>query len=96
MRPARSDTMVPVFTALGDETRWSILSALGGGAASASSLARRLPVSRQAIARHLALLEEVGIVESVRAGRESRYRVVGTELAETARRLERVAAAWGG
>ena len=47
-------TLVPVFAALGDETRWSILSALGEGDASASTLAGRLPVSRQAIAKHLA------------------------------------------
>ena len=45
--------LVPVFAALGDETRWSILAALGEGDASASALAGRLPISRQAIAKHL-------------------------------------------
>ena len=57
-RPARgrsmTATLVPVFAALGDETRWSVLAALGEGDASASALAARLPVSRQAIAKHLA------------------------------------------
>ena len=48
-----------MFAALGDETRWSILAALGEGDASASALAGRLPVSRQAIAKHLAVLQEV-------------------------------------
>ena len=87
-------TMVPVFAALGDETRWSVLAALGEGDASASALAGRLPVSRQAIAKHLAVLEEVGLVEPVRAGREIRYRVVGSELSATARRLDAIGAEW--
>jgi predicted transcriptional regulator len=48
-----TETLVPVFAALGDEARWSILSALGEGDASASALASQLPVSRQAIAKQL-------------------------------------------
>jgi DNA-binding transcriptional ArsR family regulator len=86
--------LVPVFAALGDETRWSILAALGEGDASASALAGRLPVSRQAIAKHLAVLQEVGLVEPVRAGREVRYRIVGAQLSATARRLDAVGAEW--
>lgn len=89
-----ADALVPVFAALGDETRWSILSALGGGDASASALAGRLPISRQAIAKHLAVLQKVGLVEPVRVGREVRYRVVGAELSATARRLDRIGAEW--
>jgi DNA-binding transcriptional ArsR family regulator len=87
-------TLVPVFAALGDETRWSILAALGEGDASASALAGRLPVSRQAIAKHLTVLEEVGLVEPVRVGREIQYRVMGAQLAETARRLDAIGAEW--
>ncbi|MHC5796552.1 ArsR/SmtB family transcription factor [Lacisediminihabitans sp. FW035] len=89
-----SITLVPVFAALGDETRWSILVALGEGDASASALAEKLPVSRQAIAKHLALLQKVGLVESVRVGRELRFRVLGANLSDTARRLERIGADW--
>ncbi|WP_255513412.1 helix-turn-helix transcriptional regulator [Homoserinibacter sp. GY 40078] len=87
-------TLVAVFAALGDDTRWSILAALGEGEASASALAERLPVTRQAIAKHLAVLREVGLVEPVPAGRELRYRVVGAELTATARRLDAVGAEW--
>jgi DNA-binding transcriptional ArsR family regulator len=87
-------TLVPVFAALGDETRWSILAALGEGDASASALAGRLPVTRQAIAKHLAVLQQAGLVEPVRAGREVRYRVLGAQLSETARRLDGIAAEW--
>jgi DNA-binding transcriptional ArsR family regulator len=86
--------MVPVFAALGDETRWSVLAALGEGDASASALAGRLPVSRQAIAKHLAVLEEVGLVEPVRVGREVQYRVLGAQLRETATRLDAIGAQW--
>ena len=89
-----ADTLVPMFAALGDETRWSILTTLGEGDASASALAGRLPVSRQAIAKHLAVLEEVGLVESFRVGRELRYRVLGSQLSQLATRLDRIGAEW--
>jgi DNA-binding transcriptional ArsR family regulator len=89
-----TETLVPVFAALGDETRWSILTALGEGDASASALAARLPVSRQAIAKHLAVLHEVGLVEPVRAGREVRFRVLGSRLSAAASRLDAIGAEW--
>ena len=89
-----TSTLVPMFAALGDETRWSILAALGEGDASASALAGRLPVSRQAIAKHLAVLQEVGLVEPIRVGRELQYRVLGTSLSATARELDRLGAEW--
>ncbi|MCU1523820.1 MAG: putative HTH-type transcriptional regulator YuzN [Microbacteriaceae bacterium] len=87
-------TLVPVFAALGDETRWSILAALGEGDASASALAGRLPVTRQAIAKHLAVLQGAGLVEPVRVGREVQYRVLGSQLSETARWLDTIGAEW--
>lgn len=89
-----TDTLLPVFTALADETRWSILQALGEADASASALAVRLPVSRQAIAKHLSVLQEVGLVEPIRVGREVRFRVLGAELAATAARLDAIGREW--
>ena len=89
-----TETLLPVFAALADETRWSILTALGEGDASASALAGRLPVSRQAIAKHLAVLQEVGLVEPVRVGREVRFRVVGAELSATAAKLDAIGRDW--
>lgn len=89
-----ADTLMPVLSALADETRWSILTELGREDASASALAQRMPVTRQAIARHLSLLQEVGLVESVRVGREVRFRPVGAELAATARRLDEIGRTW--
>lgn len=87
-------TLVPVFAALGDDTRWSILAALGEGEASASALAERLPVSRQAIAKHLTVLRDAGLVEPVRAGRELRFRVLGSQLSAAAQRLDAIGTEW--
>lgn len=87
-------TLVPVFAALGDESRWSILAALGEGDASASALAGRLPITRQAIAKHLAVLQDVGLVEPVRVGREVQFRVIGSELSATARQLDAIGTEW--
>ncbi|MEC5169975.1 ArsR/SmtB family transcription factor [Glaciihabitans sp. GrIS 2.15] len=89
-----TNTLVPVLAALGDETRWSILVALGERDASASALAGKLPITRQAIAKHLAVLQAVGLVASARRGRELRYRVLGSQLSETARKLEQIGADW--
>lgn len=86
--------LVPMFAALGDQTRWQILAELGAGEASASALAERLPVSRQAIAKHLGVLAEVGVIEPVRVGREVRYRVIGSTLSATAKRLDAIGAEW--
>lgn len=89
-----AETLVPVLAALADETRWRILTALAEEEASASALAEHLPVSRQAIAKHLTVLQEVGLVDPVRVGREVRYRVVGSQLSATARRLDAIGAEW--
>lgn len=85
---------VAVFAALADDTRWSILTRLGRAPASASALAAELPVSRQAIARHLGVLEEVGLVSAERSGRELRYVALGTRLVTVAGDLERIASGW--
>jgi DNA-binding transcriptional ArsR family regulator len=88
-------SLTSVFSALADDTRWAILGELGAEDLSASALAERLPVSRQAIAKHLEILEACGLVESDRVGREVRYRPLGATLDATARRLERISTVWG-
>jgi predicted transcriptional regulator len=82
------------LAALADETRWDLLVHLGQHPSSASALARRFPISRQAINKHLAVLEGAGLVESRMVGRERRYEAVGARLSELGRRLDRVAQAW--
>jgi DNA-binding transcriptional ArsR family regulator len=87
-------TMPGVLSVLADETRWRILSEIGAADLSASALACRLPVSRQAIAKHLAVLADAGLVESVRAGREIRYRALGARLSALANDLEAIGRRW--
>ncbi|UGT61743.1 ArsR/SmtB family transcription factor [Nocardia asteroides] len=63
MRPELEATAERVFTALADPSRRSILATLAAdGPATATGLADRLPITRQAIAKHLALLAEAGLV----------------------------------
>jgi DNA-binding transcriptional ArsR family regulator len=89
-----SSALVPVFAALADDTRWDILTRLGSRELSASALATELPVSRQAIAKHLAALTAAGLVTAVRSGREVRYRALGARLTEVADELLAVGAEW--
>jgi DNA-binding transcriptional ArsR family regulator len=86
--------LAPVFAALADETRWNILTRLGARELSASALASELPVSRQAIAKHLGALADAGLVEAVRSGRELRYRALGARLSAVATELDRLGTEW--
>ena len=71
-----------MFAALADDTRWRILTRLGEAPASASALARELPVSRQAIVKHLGVLEDAGLVEGERQGRSIHYALYDDHVAE--------------
>lgn len=84
----------PVFAALGDKTRWEILTRLGERPASASALAAELPISRQAIVKQIELLRAVGLVESEQRGREVVHYTLGSRLGALARELDRIANAW--
>jgi DNA-binding transcriptional ArsR family regulator len=83
-----------VFAALADDTRWGILTRLGEAPASASALARELPVSRQAIVKHLEVLRAAGLVEAQTRGRELVHRALGGRLSSLARDLDRIAETW--
>jgi|SRR5450755_1640247 DNA-binding transcriptional ArsR family regulator len=64
----------PIFAALGDETRLAIVARLSGGRPySISQLTRGSRLTRQAITKHLRVLESVGMVRSARTGRESLF-----------------------
>ncbi len=91
---SQSKSLTPVFAALGDDTRWDILVRLGSRELSASALAAELPVSRQAIAKHLATLSDAGLVEAVPSGREIRYRALGARLTSVADQLARIGSEW--
>ncbi len=84
-----------VFAALADGTRRQVLDAIASrGSASATVLARDLPVSRQAVVKHLAVLDSAGLVRGERAGREVRYRVEPAPLRATGEWMAQVAADW--
>lgn len=84
-----------LWSAVGDPTRRRLLDLLlaeGGG--TATSLGARLPVSRQAVAKHLVVLDRVGLVRATAAGREKRYRVDDAQLARAVAQLTSVGSAW--
>ncbi|MER6911864.1 metalloregulator ArsR/SmtB family transcription factor [Streptomyces sp. NPDC000594] len=85
-----------VLSALADPTRRRILDALvGRGAATPTALAEVVPVTRQAIVKHLGVLTRAGLVTVRREGREARYTVVPGPMDATAAWMERTAAVWG-
>lgn len=84
-----------LWTAVGDPTRRRMLDLLlADGDGTATSLSERLPVTRQAIAKHLGVLDRVGLVHATPAGRERRYRVDEAHLARAVAQLASVGAAW--
>jgi DNA-binding transcriptional ArsR family regulator len=65
-----------IFAALGEPTRFALVDRLGDGAPrSISTLARDLPISRQALTKHLRVLEGAGLASASREGRETLYRI---------------------
>lgn len=83
-----------VFAALADPTRLRLLDLMAGGEATATSLAGHVPVSRQAVVKHLAVLDRAGLVEARRSGREVRYAVRPDGLSAAASWLATRAAEW--
>jgi DNA-binding transcriptional ArsR family regulator len=86
-----------VFSALSDPSRRRLLESLAAReSASLSELAVQLPVTRQAVSKHLAALGEAGLVESTRVGRETRYRLTPEPLADALLWMERIGDRWDG
>ena len=92
-----SDAIGPVFAALADPTRRHVVETLvREGSTSVPALNSALPISRQAIAKHLAALGDAGLIERAPngAGREVRYRLRPGALAPASTWLDETAAAW--
>lgn len=84
-----------LWSAIGDPTRRRMLDLLladGGG--TATSLSDKLPVTRQAVAKHLGVLDRAGLVHSTPSGRERRYTVDDEQLARAINQLTDVTATW--
>ncbi len=85
----------PVFAALGDDTRLHLVARLcTGGPQSIVRLTEGASVSRQAITKHLHTLEEAGLVQGLREGREQIWRIQPKRLAEARRYLDQISAQW--
>jgi DNA-binding transcriptional ArsR family regulator len=84
-----------LFAALADPTRRQVIRSLSGAEpVTASGLAAELPITRQAIAKHLGALERAGLVEPRREGRETRYRLTPEPLDAAIAWMEEVGARW--
>lgn len=93
--PARPDELDELWTAVADPTRRRVLDLLlAHGEATATTLAGELPVSRQAVVKHLAVLDRTGLVEGRREGREVRYAIQPERLELARRRMAEIAAEW--
>lgn len=90
-----SDQVGEVLAALADDTRRGIVERLAAGETpTATELAGSLPISRQAVTKHLRVLEAAALVEPERLGREARYRLRVDRLAVAGRWLDDVGATW--
>lgn len=84
-----------MWTAIGDPTRRRMLDLLLlEGVGTATSLGEQLPVTRQAVAKHLGVLDRAGLVRATPVGREKRYEVDEAQLARAIAQLSAVGSAW--
>lgn len=85
----------PVFAALGDETRLRLVSRLcQEGPLSITQLTGGFPITRQAITKHLRVMEHAGLVRSRQHGRESVWRLEERRLADARRHLQMISTQW--
>jgi DNA-binding transcriptional ArsR family regulator len=84
-----------IFAALGDRTRLNLLEQLSAGAPrSIAALSAGSDLTRQAVTKHLHVLQGAGLVQSVRVGRESRFAYRPETMREARTYLEEVSASW--
>jgi predicted transcriptional regulator len=84
-----------LWSAIGDPTRRRMLDLLlATGAGTATSLSEQLPVTRQAVAKHLGVLDRVGLVQATPVGREKRYSVDEAQFARAVAQLNAVGNTW--
>jgi DNA-binding transcriptional ArsR family regulator len=89
-----TDSAGAVFGALADPTRRQLLSAIAARPATATELAIELPISRQAVVKHLSALSDAGLLERRRSGRDVRYRVTPAPLNDAVSWMADVGGQW--
>ena len=95
MEPSPDDNIGAVFAALADPTRRQVVRSLSRQPElTASGLAGELPMTRQAVTKHLAALDRAGLVSARREGRETRYTLTPAPLTEAMRWMDDVGAEW--
>jgi DNA-binding transcriptional ArsR family regulator len=95
MASETSDRAGAVFGALSDPTRRTLLTAIADQpSATATELAAGLPISRQAVLKHLTALWEAGLVDRSREGREVRYRVTPAPMSDAVSWMAEVGGQW--
>ena len=100
-RSARTDAALPgsaaIFAALGDETRLGLVSRLcDEGPLSIARLTGGFDITRQAITKHLRVMEDAGLVRRAQIGRESLWQIETKRLAEAREYLQQISAQWDG
>ena len=86
---------VPIFAALGDETRLRIIAVLcAGGTLSITQLTTGTEITRQAVTKHLHILARAGMVNQVKVGRERLWEFEPAPLTEARRSLELIGQQW--
>ena len=91
----RASNAAPVFAALGDETRLHLVARLGReGPLSIAKLTERTTITRQAVAKHLRVLEGAGVVASSRDGRESVWTLETKRLEDARAHLDVISRQW--
>ncbi len=83
-----------VFAALADPTRRGLVESLASSPATATDLAKGLPMTRQAVSKHLAMLAAAELVSTERRGRETRYTLRPEPLREVSRWVDAVGDEW--
>ncbi len=83
-----------VFGALADPMRRRLLAQIAAQPATATELASHLPISRQAVAKHLSSLSQAGLLRRERAGRDVRYRVTPAPLSQAVSWMAEVGGQW--
>ena len=86
--------MTDVFAALADPTRRTVMERLAREPATATEIASELPVTRQAVAKHLAVLQDAGLVRAQRTGRERRFSPTPAPLGEAISWMAAVGGQW--
>lgn len=95
-RSRKSRGQAPVFAALGDETRLKLVRQLSAGSPlSITRLTEGSTLTRQAITKHLRVLQHAGVVRGLRRGRENLFQLRPDSLSEARRELDDISRQWG-